>query len=549
MDQGFMLRCFRAFWRVSLTSMTIAVSIAAEGSATEAPLAPETSTGAYSVGYSACVGCYTDWLEEREGQTGAWVAVGQGTVSFNAKPDGTYYYRSAYLWWGSDYSSTVDYSAVATVVVGDDLPQRQRLGRQLRHRYEVRVGDLDADGRRDLFIDRVHGGDRADGTLEQLVLRGTDNRRLDPLTPSAAQSSLARTWPQAGIGVELRDVNIDGFADLLLTGIDRIDGFGQTRDQIVFAPAEILRKAPLAVRAVNSKLLRFGDDIRDYLVEPEFFRVNAPIVIVAQTYWDLQCRYDSFDFPYYSSLGNCYPIPITGYYVLPDYSGFSEAAIEVWYHEYAMQTGEMSTEAGYLGIEQAIEDLIRVDLGGWKIRELLGESVEVLDRDERRGLELFSALAGIANAHAQQVDEGAGGGSASDNVLLTGRRILGFGPFHTALQYGQSTVSAHDSDRRSLVDGILVSQVNWPNDHPALMMRLGIVVAGVSAPLYWSRVLAADGNYSDALPYDTFPSIGAGGYNSNSYVAGIVRATNGQPSMAMSRFVGGELPVQRSEFD
>lgn len=45
-----------------------------------------------------------------------------------------------------------------------------------------------------------------------------------------------------------------------------------------------------------------------------------------------------------------------------------------------------------------------------------------------------------------------------------------------------------------------------------------------------------------------FPGLGAGGYNSNGFVAGIVRATGGVASRALTEFVGGERPVPGSEF-
>ena len=153
-------------------------------------------------------------------------------------------------------------------------------------------------------------------------------------------------------------------------------------------------------------------------------------------------------------------------------------------------------------------------------------------------------MAGIAAAHADESDS-----LADDRVLLRGRRVIGSGPFHTALQYGQSTISAYDDDPRALFDGTLVSQVNWPNDHPALTMQLGAVDAADAPTAYWSRLLIADSRYDDDLKYDLLPSIGQGGYNSNSYVSGIVQATAGIPTIPMNRFVGGERPVPASEFN
>ena len=81
-----------------------------------------------------------------------------------------------------------------------------------------------------------------------------------------------------------------------------------------------------------------------------------------------------------------------------------------------------------------------------------------------------------------------------------------------------------------------------------MMMTLGWVSSSLGAPVYWSRLVAADANYDDNLPYDAVPSAGAGGYNSNGYTNGLIRATAGVPSIDMTRFVGGEKPVPASAF-
>ena len=132
--------------------------------------------------------------------------------------------------------------------------------------------------------------------------------------------------------------------------------------------------------------------------------------------------------------------------------------------------------------------------------------------------------------------------------MLKGRRVLGSGPYHTVLEYRGSTISAFDSDSRALYDGLLVSQRNWSRDRPALTTRLGYVDGPLAALFYWSSLVAADRGYDDDLPYDAFPSIGFGGWNSNSFIAGIIRATAGTSTVPMATFVGGERPVPNGEF-
>lgn len=47
--------------------------------------------------------------------------------------------------------------------------------------------------------------------------------------------------------------------------------------------------------------------------------------------------------------------------------------------------------------------------------------------------------------------------------------------------------------------------------------------------------------------YDLFPAI-SNGYNSNSYISGLLNATGGVSSMDLSGFVGGGKPLPKGYF-
>jgi hypothetical protein len=155
---------------------------------------------------------------------------------------------------------------------------------------------------------------------------------------------------------------------------------------------------------------------------------------------------------------------------------------------------------------------------------------------------------GIFEANAQELSPPREPVRRSDVVYVTGRHILGFLPMHTAVEYAGATLSANDSNTSLLSDGMLVSRPNDPSDAPPLMMTLGTVASALAAPLYWAQLVAADLRYPDNLPYDSIPSIGEAGYNSNGYSHGLIRATGGVPSIDMTRFVGGEKPVPAAYF-
>ena len=527
-------------WLVAATLLPAASSLAVT-----APEAPATSTGSYTVSYTSCGGCYLHWLEEKSA-AGTWVSIGSHTVHFTDKPDGLYEYRAALLYGSSGSNYQLDYSATATVVVGDNLPRADELAAQFDYRYAVRVGYYDSDSRPDLFVERTAGGDRRNGSIHRLILRRVSGG-FRPLVATSSTARVARTWPLAAVRVGLHDVNLDGYVDLLISGIGNLPGLSGTPGQIVLAPGIVTVGTPKAVVPVGPALRDLGADLGRYLADPDYFWANAPFQVVTTTYYDHSCSYSDFD--YWLGVDYCYPYPITTTVLVRDYSGFSADAVEIWRREQEIVSGEISRSDGYGGIELIVADSLGTVIEDPALERLLGEAADTVPSTLERGVELFSALAGIGNAVAQE-SEGAGDGTnVPDRVLLTGRRIIGFGPFHTALQYGTTTVSAYDDDPRALYDGTLVSQVNWPPDHPTLTMRLGDVGAPLPPPLYWQRLLAADGRYGDDLRYDAIPSLGAGGFNSNGYVAGIVRATGGVTSVPMQEFVGGERPVPHAEFD
>lgn len=521
-------------------SSTVAVAV-------PEPSAPPTADGNYSVTYEHCSDCIADWLEEKVGETGAWTALGWGAVTFSSKAEGQYHYRVGYAYLGPDYYYWDDYGPAITVVVASELSKREPLVKQMSYEYRVQAGDVDGDGREDLYVTRVKGGKQGgDGTLNRLVLRQLASGAFRARSASAADRTLASGWPDAQASMRLRDINVDGFVDLVLGDISSAVG-ADALDQIVYAPGIASNSVAQGVRGIDAAFEQFESDIVAYLEDPDYFLISAPLYVYSHTFLDLSCgtNYND-DYLIYGYFSSCYPVPITVVAIIPDYSGFDSFAVGVWSYEQAIETGLVSAEDGLDGIEGEIEEVLEVEVGGWDIEELLGEQ-SVSDGNVRRGIELFTSLVGISVANADEQDPAAGG--QPDAVLITGRRVIGFGPLHTALQYQNTTISAYDNNDAALDDGILVSEVNWPPDHPLLTMKLGTVTGGLAPLGYWARLLEADSNYDDDLPYDALPSIGHGGYNSNGYTHGIILATNGVPSIAMGDFVGGELPVPASEFN
>lgn len=536
--------------RARLLGALVLSLAAASAAAVEPPTVPSTSTGSYTVTYERCAGCLYDWLEERAGDSGAWTTLAGAGQTFTNRPPGRYYYRVGYAYLGSGWSYYTDYSAAASVVVASTLPTLSPLETQLEFSYEARRGDIDGDGKADLFVARTAGGAAGDGAIDAVLLRQQSPAKFVASAPSASQAKLAARWPLAAVRILLKDVNADGFADLVLDRLASAMGVAGAVNQIVYAPGEPLRSAPLGVRAIDAAFKKFAADSRNYLLEPQYFHDNARWYTYVVTYYQTICAPGSETLDQvYGYYPGCYSVPVNVVTVIPDYSVFSSGAVDMWRHESSIENGTLSRSQGVARVDGILENMAGVGVGGWTKREVVDAQHPIRSADYRRGLELFVSLLRMTEAGAAKAEESGTAARSGDAVHITGRRIVGVRAIHTALEYRGSTISAYDSIDGLFDDGTLVSQVDWQRDRPLLMMTLGTVGSSVPAGLYWVRLLSSDRRYPDNLPYDAVPSIGRAGYNSNGYASGIVQATAGRPSIPMSQFVGGERPVPSSSFN
>jgi RHS repeat-associated protein len=134
-------------------------------------------------------------------------------------------------------------------------------------------------------------------------------------------------------------------------------------------------------------------------------------------------------------------------------------------------------------------------------------------------------------------------GRQPDRVYITGHRIGELGPTHTAIEFTnasgqQTTLSAGPSG------GSLVSDINRPSDAPGANFTIGYISLpqGVSAAQYANTLLAADAAYCDCLDYDLLPGL-QNGFNSNSYIAGLIAATGGSFSASTRYHIGANRPL------
>ena len=528
---------------------------------TTPPTAPASSAnGSYSVSWAAecSSGCFSQWLEEKVG-SGNFVSVSSiSPAVFSGKPAGQYTYRLARLlgsyvppYYMVPYYMT-EYSAEVTVSVGA-APSIDPLLSQRNYQYQTRVGDIDYDGRRDLFIQRVSGGVPNNGVLDKVIVQQTATPGQYVLVaPSAAQAAVAAAWPASSAQVAVEDINVDGFVDVTVQGVASAIGVSGASNLIVFSPGSPYASVPKGVRTVDADLLRFVGNMLDYEVDQKYFVNNAPYVYYYYVYSWSTCGGGWGSDPLYGTTG-CFGFNqvVSGYY--QDYSQFSSAAVAIADSSAKADSGQTSPTAAVDAIDRAAEGVLKTTIGGWRMEEVLGTTGEHTNADARRALEVFWSILGVARADAAEVRTTKAPTQTPrvfGTVFVTGHHVFGLGPIHTAIEY--TSVARPTTTLSAGPEGALpylVSSVNRPSDISALNMVLGTVndPQSPSGDVYFAELLLADANYDDDLVYALFP-VAPGAYNSNSYVRGLIDATGGVTTANLSAFVGGNKPVPASKF-
>ncbi|MGH8030441.1 MAG: RHS repeat-associated core domain-containing protein, partial [Arenimonas sp.] len=151
----------------------------------------------------------------------------------------------------------------------------------------------------------------------------------------------------------------------------------------------------------------------------------------------------------------------------------------------------------------------------------------------------------------------ANGGRGAGRIYVTAHRVGRLGPRHLALEYtaGEGGVPMWISagPEGTGIEGFdrLVGDSNLarPSDVPVDNITVGQVQppAGWSRSDYFSHLIRAERNYCDCLDYDLFPGI-SNGYNSNSFISGLIRGTGGTVNFDIGSYVGGGKPVPSTYF-
>lgn len=258
-------------------------------------VAPRAAQGTYTVTYARRG--TTTYLEERRGPDGSWTTVtsssgGSGSVNytFTSKPPGEYYYRTnsrILVVPRPPVYSFVASEETRILVTGPRPANADTFANQMQYDYVARQGDINYDGRLDLLIERTSGGTPNNGAVEKVILRRNPSGQFDPLVPTAAQAATASSWPVSSVQIEPTDLNLDGFADLQLSGLASSIGGA---DQIVVAAGNA-SGLPQRVVPMDAKYDKFLQHTQGWIANPDYIINNSQLIAQDLYEYRLTCEW------------------------------------------------------------------------------------------------------------------------------------------------------------------------------------------------------------------------------------------------------------------
>jgi len=247
--------------------------------------------------YTITYGYGQKFLQEKK-DNGSWrpVAFNTNTKAFRDKTSGTYYYRTyqpncrSYR-YGSKrlQDGCTRYSGTISVIVyAGNPPTLDNPEEQEQYQFETRVGDINRDGLKDIFIRRL-SGDPNNGVISQTLLQQKADRNFEVLLPTNGQLAAAQAWSKAKIATVLSDFNLDGYVDVFLKDLSStING---VKDQLVFSSGAPFNGRAQTVTDIDKDFKATFSSTANWIVDKDFFRKNVKVVVRWQLVWRYSCYY------------------------------------------------------------------------------------------------------------------------------------------------------------------------------------------------------------------------------------------------------------------
>jgi len=233
-------------------------------------------------------------LQERVGAAGTWTFVTgtNGVAEFSNKPEGIYYYRGVTIDFYSGFPQFYYSSEISVNVYSGPPIEVDGIWDQKDYIYQVRKGDINGDGKLDLFVNRTSGGNANNGVLNATILQQQADKTFLAIAATPAQLSTAASWATATIEVVLSDFNMDGYVDLILKGIS--SHIAGANNQMVFSKGQLFSGQASSVRDIDDDFVKTFSSITHWLGDSNYFDNNI-ITVTGYTYvLTYGCQYDWF---------------------------------------------------------------------------------------------------------------------------------------------------------------------------------------------------------------------------------------------------------------
>jgi hypothetical protein len=234
-----------------------------------APIAPAATTTSFTVSWQSTSG-YLCKLSEKVND-GVWASLSNTSSPTNTitltRAIGKYAYQLTCIGLpgGGSVGPVTSVAVVATIPILDPLDA------QLGYQFQVRTGDIDSDGKKDIYLKRTSGGNADNGVIDKTILTQNIDGHFEVLQdPTSGQFSTAGGWPiSAGVTAVVNDFNVDGRVDVLLKNLDTV--ISNVDDQIIFSSGIFFNGAAQVATSIDFEFEKFFRDTYNWILDPNYF--------------------------------------------------------------------------------------------------------------------------------------------------------------------------------------------------------------------------------------------------------------------------------------